>query len=113
MDLAQPTPAVPAVRGALRLRAAIIAARASNSDLADEHLTAARSLAVDGQDEANFYGTKFGLPNLSIHHVAVPVELTDGTTAVTRAASVTLPAWQALLHHPWLDLSHLGEQRPR
>jgi len=21
-------------------------------------------------------------------------------------------AWQALLHHPWLDLSQLGEQRP-
>jgi transcriptional regulator with XRE-family HTH domain len=84
VDLAQMTPAVPAVRGALHLRAAIIAARATAPDLAADHLAAARSLALNGQDEANFYGTKFGPPNVSIHDVAVPVELADGTTAVTR-----------------------------
>ncbi|MGH3844022.1 MAG: hypothetical protein ACRDS0_21635 [Pseudonocardiaceae bacterium] len=63
-SILNPVPAIPAVaavRGALHLRAAIIAARATNSDLAADHLTAARSLAVSGQDEANFYGTKFGL----------------------------------------------------
>jgi transcriptional regulator with XRE-family HTH domain len=107
VDLAPPTPAVPAVRGALHLRAAIIAARATNSDLAANHLAAARSLAADGQDEANFYGTKFGLPNVSIHDVAVPLELTDGTTAVTRAATVTLPPTTApsRVGHYWIDLS--------
>ncbi|MDQ3765411.1 MAG: helix-turn-helix domain-containing protein [Actinomycetota bacterium] len=107
VDLAQPTPAVPAVRGALHLRAAIIAARATNSDLAADHLAAARSLAANGQDEANFYGTKFSLPNVCIHEVAVPVELTDGTTAVTRAAKVTLPTTTApsRVGHYWIDLS--------
>jgi transcriptional regulator with XRE-family HTH domain len=107
VDLAQATPAVPAVRGALHLRAAIIAARATNSDLAAAHLSAARSLAISGQDEANFYGTKFGLPNVSIHDVAVPVELTDGTTAVARAADVTLPANTApsRIGHFWIDLA--------
>jgi hypothetical protein len=107
LDLAQPTPALPAVRGALHLRAAIIAARATNSDLATDHLTAARSLATDGQDEANFYGTKFGPPNVNIHDVAVPVELTDGTTAVTRAANVILPPTTAPSRagHYWIDLS--------
>lgn len=107
VDLAQTTPAAPAVRGALHLRAAIIAARATNSDLAADHLTAARSLAVSGQDEANFYGTKFGLPNVCIHDVAVPVELADGTTAVTRAANVTLPPATApsRVGHYWIDLS--------
>ncbi|MGH3776947.1 MAG: helix-turn-helix domain-containing protein [Pseudonocardiaceae bacterium] len=106
-DLAQATPAVPAVRGALHLRAAIIAARATNPDLAADHLTAARSLAINGQDEANFYGTKFGLPNVSIHDVAVPVELADGTTAVTRAADVTLSPTTApsRVGHYWIDLS--------
>ncbi|MGH3773524.1 MAG: helix-turn-helix domain-containing protein [Pseudonocardiaceae bacterium] len=107
VDLAPATPAVPAVRGALHLRAAIIAARATNSDLATEHLIAARSLAVAGQDEANFYGTNFGVVNVSIHEVAVPVELADGTTAVTRAAKLTLPAHttpsRAGLY--WVDLS--------
>jgi hypothetical protein len=53
VELAPSTPAVPAMRGALHLRAAIIAAHAANSDLAAEHLAAARSMAIDGQDEAN------------------------------------------------------------
>jgi transcriptional regulator with XRE-family HTH domain len=107
VDLAQPSPAVPAVRGALHLRAAVIAARATHSDLAAEHLVAARSLAVDGQDEANFYNTKFGLPNVTIHEVSVPVELADGTTAVTRAAKVTLPAHTApsRVGHYWIDIA--------
>ncbi|MBV8540391.1 MAG: hypothetical protein JO364_20075 [Pseudonocardiales bacterium] len=107
VDLAPTTPAVPAVRGALHLRAAIIAARATNSDPAAEHLVAARSLAVDGQDQADFYNTKFGPANVTIHEVTVPIELTDGTTAVTRAAKVTLPASTApcRVGHYWIDLS--------
>ncbi|MGH3824067.1 MAG: hypothetical protein ACRDRA_14745, partial [Pseudonocardiaceae bacterium] len=107
VDFAPPTPAVPAIRGALHLRAAIIAARETNSDLATEHLTAARALAVSGQDEANFYGTKFGLPNVDIHHVAVPVELEDGTTAIARAADVALPASTApaRVGRYWIDLA--------
>ncbi len=107
VDLAPPTPAVPAVRGTLHLRAAIIAARATNSDLAAEHLVVARSLAVDGQDQANFYNTNFGLPNVAIHEVSVPVELVDGTTAVTRAADVRLPPHTAptRVGHYWVDLS--------
>ncbi|MGH3864899.1 MAG: helix-turn-helix domain-containing protein [Pseudonocardiaceae bacterium] len=107
VDLAPATPAMPAVRGALHLRAAIIAARATNSGLAAEHLVAARSLAVDGQDEADFYATRFGLPNVTIHEVAVPMELDDGTTAVTRAAKVTLPASTppCRVGHYWIDLA--------
>ena len=90
VSLTPPTPAVPAVKGALHLRAALIAARATNSDLAAEHMVIARSLAIDGQDEANFYDTKFGPSNVAIHEVAIPVELADGTTAVTQAAQVRL-----------------------
>jgi hypothetical protein len=95
------------VRGTIHLRAAIIAARATNSDLAADHLTAARSLAVNGQVEANFYGTKLSLPNVSIHEVSMPLELTDGTTAVARAADVTLPANTApsRIGHYWTDLA--------
>lgn len=107
VELAPPAPAASAVRGALHLRAAIIAARATDSDLAAQHLAAAKSLAADGQDEANYYGTKFGTPNVSIHEVAVPVELTDGTTAITRAAKVKLPPYTAPSRsgHYWIDLS--------
>jgi transcriptional regulator with XRE-family HTH domain len=97
-----------AARGDDPLRAAVAEWNHSlNSDLAADHLTAARSLAVNGQDEANFYGTKFGLANVSIHDVAVPVELADGTTAVARAADVTLPANTApsRIGHYWIDLA--------
>lgn len=99
--------AATAVRGALHLRAAITAARLTDRDLADEHLAEAQRLASPGQDEANFYGTKFGLPNVDIHRVAVPVELADGTTAVSRAAKVRLPAATAPSRagHYWIDLS--------
>lgn len=107
VDLAPSTPAVPAVRGTLHLRAAIIAARETNTDLAAEHLVIARSLAVDGQDEANFYDTKFGPSNVAIYDVAVPVELADGTTAVTRAAQLRLSPHTApsRVGHYWIDLS--------
>lgn len=107
VELAPSNSAASAVLGALHLRAAIIAARGTNSDLAAQHLSTARSIALDGQDEANYYGTKFGVPNVTIHEIAVPVELTDGTTAVTRAASVRIPTHTApsRIGHYWIDLA--------
>lgn len=107
VDQSPDMPAATAVRGALHLRAAILAARMTNRGLADDHLLEAQRLAAPGQEEANFYGTKFGLPNLNIHRVAVPVELADGTTAVSRASQVRLPDETAPSRagHYWIDLS--------
>lgn len=107
VDLAPAQPASIAVRGALHLRAAILAARTSNTDLAESHLTEARALTVPGQEQTNYYSTKFGESNVDIHRVAVPVELADGTTAVSRAASVRLPRQTAPSRsgHYWIDLS--------
>ncbi|MFR9728197.1 helix-turn-helix domain-containing protein [Saccharopolyspora sp. MS10] len=101
------TSATAAVRGAVHLRAAILAARTTDADLAETHLREARAMVRDGQDEANHYGTKFGATNVDIHGVAVPVELADGTTAVTRAATVALPEHTAPSRsgHYWIDLS--------
>jgi transcriptional regulator with XRE-family HTH domain len=106
----EPAPAgeaTTAVRGALHLRGAILAARTTNRPLADTHLAEAAALAAPGQDEANHYGTKFGLPNVDIHRVAVPVELADGTTAVSRSDSVRLPDNTAPSRsgHYWIDLA--------
>jgi hypothetical protein len=44
---------------------------------------------------------------VNIHDIAVPVELADGTTAVSRAADVTLPPTIApsRVGHYWIDLS--------
>lgn len=108
VDLAPtPSPAATAVRGALHLRASILAARTGDTDLANEHLTAAAPLVIPSHEQANYYGTKFGAANVDIHRVAVPVELSDGTTAVTRAATIRLPAGTAPSRsgHYWIDLS--------
>ncbi|MDQ4021719.1 MAG: helix-turn-helix transcriptional regulator [Actinomycetota bacterium] len=96
-----------AVRGALHLWAAILAAHATDTDLAEAHLIEAQALTASGQDRANHYGTKFSAANVAIHRVAVPVELLDGTTAVHRASSVRLPADTApsRVGAYWIDLA--------
>jgi transcriptional regulator with XRE-family HTH domain len=99
--------AAPAVRGSLHLRAAVLAARMTDRDLADDYLVEAERFATPAQEDANFYGTKFGPANIGIHRVAIPVELADGTTAVSRASKVQLPAGTApsRVGHYWIDLS--------
>jgi hypothetical protein len=107
VDLAPTGAPASAVRGASHLRAAILAARQGDTGLADAHLSAAGPLAKAGQERANFYGTKFSGTNLDIHRVAVPVELSDGTTAVSRAATIQLPRTIAPSRsgHYWIDLA--------
>ncbi|WP_157228630.1 hypothetical protein [Nocardia brevicatena] len=106
-DLAPTDGAAAAVRGALHLRASILAARTGDSDLADAHLVTATAHTAPGQERANFYGTKFSATNVDIHRVAVPVEGSDGTAAVTRAATIRLPPGTAPSRsgHYWIDLS--------
>lgn len=107
LDAAPRGAASTAVRGALHLRAAILAARATDTGLAETHLSEAQGLTAAGQDQANYYGTKFSAANVAIHRVAVPVELLDGTTAVHRAASMRLPAHTApsRVGAYWIDLA--------
>lgn len=87
------TPEVLAVRGALHLRGSILSARALDADTADAHLREARRIGeAISFDQYQEYGTGFNLSNVAIHSVAVPVELSDGTTAVSRAEQIRLPA---------------------
>jgi hypothetical protein len=98
---------------AIHLRAAVLTARMTDRDLADTYLAEAERFATPAQEDANFYGTKFGQANISIHRVAIPVELADGTTAVSRASKVHLPAGAApsCVGHFWLDLPAAGFSR--
>ncbi|TLF82670.1 helix-turn-helix domain-containing protein [Nocardia cyriacigeorgica] len=102
------TPDLLAVRGALHLRGSILAARALDAETAESHLTEARGIAaaVAGQRYSN-YGTGFRPSNVDIHSVAVPVELSDGTTAVARAEQIRLPKSVAPSRagHHWIDVS--------
>ncbi|MCT9091581.1 helix-turn-helix transcriptional regulator [Streptomyces sp. ASQP_92] len=71
-----------AARGALHMRAAVIAGRAGALDAADTHLAEARALG-DSVTEAVYHGTAFGPDSVRIHAVAVAVSL--GSDWVGRA----------------------------
>lgn len=110
---------VRAVRGALHLRAALLCARASDREAADTRLNEARDLArwID-EASPNYYDAAFRPSNVDIHSVAVPLELYDGTAAVTRAQTVVLPPTvkPTRAGHYWVDLArawHLHGDRQR
>ncbi len=103
----QPTsPQSLSVQGAMHLRSAIIAARRHDAATADAHLAQARELASRLPVYADFYDTAFCTPNVHIHSVAAAVEMQDGTTAVARNASFSMPPrmWRSRVAHHNIDL---------
>ncbi|MFC8660800.1 helix-turn-helix domain-containing protein [Streptomyces sp. NPDC057199] len=74
-----------AARGALHMRAAVIAGRASNASAADTHLREARALA-DQVPEDVYCGTAFGPDSIRVHEVSLAVSL--GNEHVGRALKV-------------------------
>ncbi|MFD7429091.1 helix-turn-helix domain-containing protein [Streptomyces sp. NPDC059818] len=79
IDACPPVSGPPAIaaRGALHMRAAVIAGRACRGDTADEHLKEARALG-DRVREGVYQGTAFGPDSVRIHEVSVAVSLGDG-----------------------------------
>lgn len=73
-----------AARGALHMRAAVVAGRLGDADAADLHLVEARHLS-DRVPEGIYAGTAFG-PSVRIHEVSVAVSL--GSDHVQRALDV-------------------------
>ncbi|MFI5981467.1 helix-turn-helix domain-containing protein [Streptomyces sp. NPDC051555] len=67
-------PLTPAVRGALHMRAAVVAARARDECAATAHMAEARGLA-EGLAEGVYLGTAFGRTSVRIHELAVAVGL--------------------------------------
>ncbi|MFD8916259.1 helix-turn-helix domain-containing protein [Streptomyces sp. NPDC059569] len=85
---AAPSPKEPrsvAARGALHMRAAVVAGRAGDETAADTHLAEAEPLAAL-LPEGIYNGTAFGPSSLRIHQVSVAVSL--GTAHVSRALDV-------------------------
>ncbi|MEU7149234.1 helix-turn-helix transcriptional regulator [Streptomyces sp. NPDC045456] len=65
-----------AARGALHMRAAVIAGRAGQAATAETHLDEARALG-DRVPEATYHGTAFGPDSVRIHEVSLAVSLGD------------------------------------
>lgn len=74
-----------AARGALHMRAAVLAGRASDADGADRHLTEARRFG-DSVPEGVYSGTAFGPASVRIHEVSVSVGL--GGSHLRRALDI-------------------------
>ncbi|MET8011734.1 helix-turn-helix transcriptional regulator [Streptomyces sp. NPDC005271] len=97
---AMPAPldvAAVASRGALHMRAAVMAGRASDADAASLHLREAHRFA-DAVSEGVYQGTAFGPDSLRVHEVSVAVSLGDAHVhralefARAWAPPLTLPA---------------------
>jgi transcriptional regulator with XRE-family HTH domain len=84
------TPEALSVVAQLHLRQAVFAARAGRADDADAHIDEAREIVDRGVPAAPYFDVRANRSNVDIHSVAVPVELSDGTTAVARGESVRL-----------------------
>lgn len=107
LALAQHTPEGLSVASQLHLRQAVFAARAGRADDADAHIDEARSIVGRGVPVAPYFDVRANRSNVDIHSVAVPVEMSDGTTAVARAESVRLDdkAESSRVGHHYIDLS--------
>lgn len=87
-----------ATRGALHMRAAVLASRTRNAAAADIHLAHARQLSEQVGREGCYLGTAFGPESVRIHEVSVAVSLGPDhadralCAAATWTPGVDLPA---------------------
>lgn len=85
-----------AVRGQLHLGASVLAARARNAGLADEHLAEAEACAEQTGDAAEVHWLSFGPANVALHRMSAAVEMRRYGEALTQAKSIHLPADMAV-----------------
>lgn len=106
-DLSADDPAVWAMWGNLHLKSGLAAARAGDRDRADDHLAEAQAAADRIGVDRDDYRLCFGPTNVNIWSVGLAVEGMDGTTAVTRAKDIRLPAGTQVerVGHYWIDLA--------
>ncbi|BDT85040.1 helix-turn-helix domain-containing protein [Nocardia cyriacigeorgica] len=92
--------------GGLHLQSGLAASRSGKRDLSDAHLTEARKAALRLGDDLDPI-LSFGPTNVAIWSVALAVEAMDGTEALNRARSMTLPADapKERTGHHYIDLS--------
>ena len=104
------------VRGTMHLRSAILASRAGRDSAAWESLGEAAEVSGRLGHDTKDYGLLFGPTNVSIHGVAVAVELGDADEAIRRGADLELPPRlpRERSSHHFIDMSRawLWEGKP-
>jgi transcriptional regulator with XRE-family HTH domain len=80
-----------AVAGQLSLGAAVITARARDTDAVADHLTVARQYAERTGEAGHVHWLSFGPANVAAHEVSVAVELRQYGAALRKAREVRMP----------------------
>jgi len=84
----QDDPQAMSLWGALTLQRAVVASRVNEADTAYHHLGRAAQVADRLGEGRNDYNTEFGPANVTLHEIAVGVELGDAGRALRAAAIV-------------------------
>lgn len=107
------TPPALSLYGSMRLRSAVVSARAAKTEgqewcrRAWDHLGAAREAATIMRTHRDDYGLAFGPNNVTQHEVSVAVELEEGTEAAKRGRSAHLSPTVPTVRrgHHYIDLA--------
>lgn len=80
-----------AVTGQLHLGGAVIAARAGDCTMVDQHIEEARRIAQRVGDASDVHWLSFGPTNVSLHQMSAVVEMRQYDDALKQARKIKLP----------------------
>ncbi|MGQ0778403.1 MAG: hypothetical protein ACT4NY_29010 [Pseudonocardiales bacterium] len=91
----------------MHLHEALAHARIGTPDRAEGHLSAARDLVARGIPPHPYYTVTVTEACVDMHWVAVPVELADPATALTRAEQIKIPTGEdpCRVGRYWIDIA--------
>ncbi|MFE7535150.1 helix-turn-helix domain-containing protein [Streptomyces rhizosphaericola] len=92
VDAAEPTREATAVTGQLHLGASVIAARAGQQAVVDEHIAEATRCADRTGDASDVHWLSFGPANVALHRMSAAVEMRQYGEALKQAKEIRLPA---------------------
>lgn len=89
---AEPTREATAVTGQLHLGASVIAARAGQQTVVDDHIAEATRCAAKTGDASEVHWLSFGPTNVALHRMSAAVEMRQYGEALQQAREIRLPA---------------------
>lgn len=89
---AEPTREATAVTGQLHLGASVIAARAGQQTVVEEHIAEATRCAAATGDASEVHWLSFGPTNVALHRMSAAVEMRQYGEALKQAREIQLPA---------------------
>lgn len=92
LDPGESSRAALTVAGQLHLGGSVLAARADQANLADDHIAQAREYATRVGDASKVHWLNFSPANVSLHEMSVAIETRQYDEALRQAKTIRLPA---------------------